>query len=66
MRKSEKQTATCRVLRGVHGMMGAGKNEKGNERRFMLLEFHGDPAKDEWKYGDEVVVSLLSKKGRKR
>jgi len=66
MRKSEKQTAACRVLRGVHGIIGAGKNEKGRERRFMLLEFHGDPESDEWKYGDEVVVSLLSKKGRKR
>ena len=66
MRKSEKQTATCRVLRGVHGMMGAGKNERGRERRFVLVEFHGDPEPDDWKYGDEVVLSLLNKKGRKR
>ena len=66
MRKSEKKTATCRVLRGVHNIIGAGKNEKGNDRRFMLLEFHGNPEKDEWQYGDEVVVSLLSKKDRKR
>lgn len=66
MSNASKKTATGRVLRGVHGIIGAGKNERGRERRFVLVEFHGDPEPDDWKYGDEVVLSLLSKKGRKR
>jgi hypothetical protein len=47
-------------------MMGAGKNEKGEERRFLLLEFHSMPEEKDWEYGDEVTVTRLSKKGRKK
>lgn len=60
------RTALCRVLRGTHGMIGAGKNEKGEERRFMLVEFHKMPEDGDWEYEDEVRVELLSAKGRKK
>ena len=47
-------------------MVGAGKNEKGEERRFLLLEFHITPEEKDWEYGDEVAISRLSMKGRKK
>ena len=63
---SKEVRASCRVLRGTHGMVGAGKNEKGEERRFLLLEFHSTPEEKDWEYGDEVAISRLSMKGRKK